>query len=127
MGSGVSFHGEEGTLELKDNSYKIYNNKGELVKRADPTSNTTVSQSGAGFDLDKDHFANFLDSLETGKGLNSPYADSYKSVLLGHLGNISYRVGRSLVCDPQNGHVKNDAAASALWSRQYEKGWEPTI
>lgn len=127
MGSGVSFHGEQGTLELKDNSYKIFNNKGELVEQADSTSNATVNQSGAGFDLDKDHFANFLDGLETGQGLNSPYTDSYKSVLLGHLGNISYRTGRSLACDPQNGHIRNDADAMALWSRQYEKGWEQAV
>jgi len=127
MGSGVSFHGEQGTLELKDNSYKIFNNKGELIKQADSTNSATVSQSGAGFDYDTDHFANFLDCLETNKPLNSPYSDSYKSVLLGHLGNISYRVGRSLSCDPQTGHIKNDADATALWSRSYEKGWEPTI
>jgi len=127
MGTGVSFHGEQGTLELKDNSYKIYNNKGELVKQAYPTSNITVTQTGPGFDLDKDHFANFLDCLETGKTPNSLYSDAYKSVLLGHLGNISYRVGRSLTCDPQNGHIKNDSEAMALWSRQYEKGWEPTL
>lgn len=127
MGSGVSFHGEQGTLELKDNSYKIFNNKGELIKQADSTSNAAVNQSGAGFDLDKDHFANFLDALETGHGLNSPYADSYKSVLLGHLGNISYRVGRSLTCDPQSGHIKNDTEASSLWSREYESSWQPAI
>jgi len=127
MGSGVSFHGEQGTLELKDNSYKIFNNKGELIKQADPTTNTTVAQTGPGFDLDKDHFANFLDCLETGKTPNSIYSDCYKSVLLGHLGNISYRVGRSLNCDPQNGHVKNDTDAMKLWSRQYESGWAPKI
>jgi len=114
-------------LELKDNSYKVFNNKGELIKQADSTNNTTVNQAGAGFDFDKDHFANFLNGIETNKPLISPYSDSYKSVLLGHLGNISYRLGRSLVCDPQNGHIKNDADATALWSRSYEKGWEPTI
>ena len=32
MGSGVSFHGEHGTLELHNNSYKIYDNKGKLME-----------------------------------------------------------------------------------------------
>ena len=127
MGSGVSFHGEQGTLELLDNSYKIFNNKGELIKEASSTNNMVVTQTGPGFDQDKEHFANFLESIETGKTPNSIYSDCYKSVLLGHLGNISYRVGRSLNCDPQSGHIKNDTDAMKLWSRQYEAGWEPKL
>ncbi len=127
MGSGVSFHGENGTLELLDDSYKIFNNKGELLKSAESTTNTVVDKIGPGFDQDKEHFANFLESLNTGKAPNSDYSDCFKSVLLCHLGNISYRVGRALYCDLQNGHIKNDADAMKLWSRQYEKGWEPAI
>ena len=127
MGSGVSFHGENGTLELKDNSYKIFDNKGELLKQADNTTNIVVTQTGPGFDQDKDHFANFLDCLETGNAPHSNYTDCYKSVLLGHLGNISYRIGRSLHCDPQNGHIKNDTEAMSLWNRQYQTGWEPVL
>ena len=127
MGSGVSFHGEEGTLELHNNSYKIYDNKGKLVKSAEPTTNATVTQTGPGFDLDKDHFTNFFESIETGKIPNSIYSDCYKSVLLCHLANISYRTGRALDCDVKNGHIKNDADAMKLWSREYESGWKPTL
>ena len=93
----------------------------------DNASNVASNITGPGFDLDKDHFANFLDCLETGKAPNSIYSECRKSVLLCHLGNISYRVGRALDCDPTNGHVKNDAEAMKLWSRTYEPGWEPTI
>ena len=35
--------------------------------------------------------------------------------------------GRTLHCDPKNGHILNDAAAMKLWRREYEKGWEPKI
>jgi predicted dehydrogenase len=127
MGSGVSFHGEDGTLEINDDAYKVYNNKGGLIKSAESTTNTVVDQTGPGFDQDKDHFANFLESLNTGKTPNSVYSDCFKSVLLCHLGNISYRVGRVLYCDPLNGHIKNDAEAMKFWSRQYETGWEPNL
>ena len=127
MGNGNSFHGEEGTLEINDNSYKIFNNKGEVVKSVDNASNVASNITGPGFDLDKDHFANFLDCLETGKAPNSIYSECRKSVLLCHLGNISYRVGRALDCDPTNGHVKNDAEAMKLWNRAYEPGWEMKI
>jgi len=128
MGSGISFHGEQGTMEIVHNGYRIFNNKGEEVKNETGTSsNTVITQAGPGFDLDKDHFANFLGCLETGKVPHSAYSECYKSVLLCQLGNISYRVGRALYCDTTNGHIKNDKDANKLWGREYEKGWTPAI
>lgn len=55
----------------------------------------------------------------------SEIEEGHKSTLLCHLGNITYRVGRSLACDPANGHILGDAEAAKLWSRDYEPGWEP--
>lgn len=127
MGSGVSFHGEQGTLELHNNAYKIFDNKGNLVKTADPVTNVTVTQTGAGFDMDKGHFGNFFDCIESGKAPTSVYNDSYKSVLLCHLANISYRTGRALHCDDKTGHIKNDQESVKLWSREYESGWQPSL
>jgi predicted dehydrogenase len=127
MGSGVSFHGEQGTLEIRDNSYKVYSNKGELLKNVEPSTNVVITQKGPGFDLDRDHFGNFLECMETGKTPNSVYSECYKSILLCHLANISYRTGRALACDPSNGHIKKDKKARKLWNREYEKGWKPSI
>jgi predicted dehydrogenase len=127
MGSGVSFHGENGTLELLNNSYKIYDNKNQLVKSADPTSSTVVNQQGAGFDMDIDHFTNFINAIDKGESLISPYPEIQKSVLLCHLGNISYRTGRALEIDPDSGKILKDKAAMKLWGREYQKGWEPKL
>ena len=127
MGSGVSFHGENGTLELLNNSYKIFDNKNQLVKSADPTSNTVVDQSGAGFDMDIAHFTNFVNAIDKGESLISPYPEIQKSVLLCHLGNISYRTGRALEIDPTSGRIVKDKAAMKLWSREYQKGWKPKL
>ena len=127
MGSGVSFHGENGTLELLDNSYKIYDNANKLVKSADPTTNTVVDQRGAGFDMDIAHFTNFTNAITKGEKQISPYQEIVKSVMLCHLGNISYRTGRSLDLDNSNGRIMNDKEAMKLWSREYEKGWEPKL
>ena len=127
IGSGISFHGEKGTLEIRDNSYKVFDNKGQVVKAVEPSTNVVITQTGPGFDLDKDHFANFLAALETGTAPNSLYDECYKSVLLCHLANISYRVGRALRCDPRDGHIQGDGEAAKLWGREYAKGWEPTI
>jgi hypothetical protein len=41
-----------------------------------------------------------------------------------HLSNIAWKMGRSLETDPKTGHILNDEAAMAMWSRKYEKGWE---
>ena len=47
--------------------------------------------------------------------------------VLGQLGNIAQRAGRSLQVDPANGHPVGDAEAARLWTREYEPGWEPTV
>jgi hypothetical protein len=77
--------------------------------------------------MDKDHFANFFDCIESGKAPISVYNDSYKSVLLCHLANISYRTGRALHCDNKTGQIKNDTEAMKLWGREYENGWQPSL
>ena len=65
----------------------------------------------------------------TGKpdSLNSEIGEGHKSTLLCHLGNIAYRTGRTLKCDPSNGHILGDKDAMAFWTREYEKGWEPKV
>ena len=37
------------------------------------------------------------------------------------------RVGRTLRCDPSNGHVLEDDEAMQYWTREYEPGWEPVV
>jgi hypothetical protein len=48
-------------------------------------------------------------------------------VALLHLGNIAWRVGHELHCDPANGHILKDSDAMKLWRRKYEPGWEPKV
>jgi predicted dehydrogenase len=111
----VLFHGEEGSLAINGGGYTVYDPKGKEVKKV----------GGAGGD--EVHLRNFLDAIRGGKPLNSEIEEGYKSTLLCHLGNIAHRTGRSLRCDPKNGHVLDDKEAMALWSREYEKGWEPKV
>jgi len=127
MGSGVSFHGENGTLELLNNSYKIFDNANKLVKSVEPTTNTVVDQRGAGFDMDIAHFTNFINAIDKGESQISPYPEIQKSVLLCHLGNISYRTGRALSINPNSGRIIGDKKAMKLWGREYAKGWEPKL
>ncbi|HEY1064831.1 MAG TPA: Gfo/Idh/MocA family oxidoreductase [Pirellulales bacterium] len=114
----VEIFGESGTL--------VFGGSGELTLY---DANDKVVRQEKGSQGETEHIANFVSAIRDDKPLacNAEILEGYKSTLLCHLGNISYRVGRSLKCDPQNGHVVNDEQATALWGRQYESGWEPKV
>jgi len=121
--------GDKGSLiNLGGGDYKIVDEKNKLIKEvksdvaADPTN--PVSATG---NLDLYHFDNFIRTVRGEASLNSPVTEGHKSVLLCHLANISQRSGRTLHCDPSNGHILNDEEAMQLWRRQYENGWEPKV
>jgi predicted dehydrogenase len=128
-GRGFIIYGENGTLVNKGNDdYAIYDADNKLIKEIKTGSGSeatnTVSATG---NLDFFHFNNFVDSIRGNATINSPMNEAHKSILLCHLANISQRTGRTLHCDPRDGHILDDAGAMKLWKREYEKGWEPKI
>ena len=126
---GVIFYGETGSLLIESgNAYKIFDLKSKLVKEVknDITANA-LDRTGPGMELDALHIQNFFDAIRKGAKLNSDILSGHQSTLLVQLGNIAQRTGRALKVDPTNGHILNDKEAMKLWSREYEKGWEPKI
>lgn len=126
---GVIFYGETGSLLIESgNTYKIFDLKNKLVKdvKNDIQANA-LDRTGPGMELDALHIRNFFDAIKRGAKLNSDILSGHQSTLLVQLGNISQRTGRALKIDPSNGHILNDKEAMKLWSREYEKGWEPKI
>lgn len=128
-GRGFIIYGDKGTLVNNGNAdYMIFDDKNKLVKevksdiKADPTN--PVSGSG---NLDLYHFDNFIKAIRGETKITSPMDEGHKSILLCHLANIAQRTGRTLHCDPKNGHILNDPGAMKLWRREYEKGWEPKV
>ncbi len=114
-GFGVSFHGTEGSLVIRNNGYTIYDMKqGEVA-------------SGSGAAGDSDHFADFLDAVRTGRLPNADIEKAHQSTLLCHLGNIAYRTSSVLTTDPSNGRIQGNPQAESLWSREYAPGWEPKV
>jgi predicted dehydrogenase len=111
----VIFHGEKGQLVIEGNGYTIYDLDGKVVKKESGRADDGM------------HVANFLDGIRQGKPLHSEIDGGHKSTLLCHLGNIAHRTGHALRCDPKTGHIIGDAEAVKLWSREYEKGWEPRV
>ncbi|HZK80835.1 MAG TPA: hypothetical protein VFC46_07205 [Humisphaera sp.] len=82
---------------------------------------------GAGAAGNDVHTQNFVDAVRGNANLNAEIEEGYKSALLCHLGNISYRTGRTLHLDPKTRTILDDKEAMALWGREYRKGWEPVI
>ena len=68
---------------------------------------------------DNEHIVNLLDAIRDDKplSLNAEIEEGHKSTLLCHLGNIAHRTGRTLTCDPSNGHIVGDDAAMKLAAR----------
>lgn len=126
-GRGVAFYGDKGTMIIPGgDDYKVYDLENKLIKdvKTDLQEATKTNTMGMGELLDSQIIANFVESIRGKSTLTAPIAEGHKSTLLPQLGNISYRVGGTLVCDPANGHILNDKEANKLWSREYEKGWE---
>jgi len=127
---GVIFYGDNGTLTIAENTYKIFDRANKLVK--DVNNKTTVDANATNCSNpspsgDILHIQNFFDGIKNGTKLNADILGGHQSTLLVQLGNIALRSGNTLHLDPTNGHIKNDDAALKFWSREYQPGWEPKI
>jgi predicted dehydrogenase len=73
---------------------------------------------GAGM---SDNWGNFIQAVRSRKHseLNAPMEEGAASVILMHLGNISYRLGRTLHFDPETMTCKGDAEANRMFTRAY--------
>jgi predicted dehydrogenase len=114
-GFGVSFHGTNGSMVIRDAGYVTY----------DMQNRETGSQTGAGGDAD--HLENFLSCIRTGDRPRADIEEAHRSTLMCHLGNIAYRTSSVLTTDAANGHIVNHAEAAKLWGREYDKNWEPKV
>jgi predicted dehydrogenase len=114
-GFGISFHGEKGTIVLDGSGYKMYDLQNKEIG----------GKSGGG--SEREHIANFLSCIKSGRRPNADIEEGHKSTLLCHLGNIAHRVNRVLTTSDKDGHILGDLEAMALWSREYRPGWEPKV
>jgi predicted dehydrogenase len=115
MQFGVNFYGEKGSLVIAGYDYSIYDLNNKLVRQTKGKYDDVV------------HFANFAAGIREGQTLNSEIEDGQKSTLLCHLGNIAWRTGHTLNFDKNTGKILDDHKASALWTREYRRGWEPKV
>jgi predicted dehydrogenase len=127
---GIIFYGENGSLDTGRDEYKVYDLAGKLVKEVGGKTEGTVQGRDAANPspgMDGQHIADFLDAIRNNRRPNCDVEHGFKSTVAAQLGNIAWRMGRDLKIDPKNGHIIGDTEAQKLWSRDYEKGWEPKV
>jgi len=112
----VVFFGENGSLVITGNGYVIHDLEGKETGR------------GTGPGSNEVHLQNFVDAIRGEAKLNAEIEEGHRSTLLCHAGNIAWRTGQMLHCDPKTGRLGGyDAKAAALWKREYRAGWEPRV
>jgi predicted dehydrogenase len=106
---GVTFYGSEGFMQVKYFDYQTF-----LGKQREP------GPSGQG---NPNPFERFVAGVRSRKheDLGVEIEEGHLSSALCHLGNISYRLKRSLEFDPQTETFSRDDDANAMLSRDYRK------
>jgi predicted dehydrogenase len=104
----VTLYGEKGTL--------VFDHKGWHVTDG-------VESSGSATEIERPHLRNFLDCVKSGKRPNADIEEGHKTTRLCHLGNIAYRVGRTLRFDAKAEALVGDEEANGLLGRTYRKGY----
>lgn len=112
---GVSFHAEKGSMTMTDSGYAIFDQQNKPKEK---------KEGAEGLEI---HLADFLTAISDKRKPNADVEEAHKSTLLCHLGNIAYRTNSTLTLDPKTGHIQNNPAAEALWTKDYRTGWEPTV
>lgn len=110
---GVYIFGSKGWMKVSDSQARVY-----FGKKNEPGPVLTADEK---VDAGQTHFQNFIDCVRSRKtaDLKAPIEEGHFSTTLCHLGNISYRVGRSVTFDGANERFVGDDEANTLLTRAY--------
>ncbi|QIP14599.1 Gfo/Idh/MocA family oxidoreductase [Spirosoma aureum] len=123
---GTIIYGTNGTVYVDRGGYKLFNRDGKMIKDSKATGSEAGTALGGGGDMTTRHIQNFFEAIRGKEKQNSTIEEGARSTLLCHLANIAFRTNKSFAIDSKNGHIQ-DKDAMKLWSREYEKGWEPKL
>jgi predicted dehydrogenase len=105
---GNIFYGDKGYMVINGyNDYKTF-----LGKNREP---------GPARNAGGDHYKNFVDAVRAKDKsmLNGPVETAHLAASIAHLGNISYRLGRTLQFDPTKEVFIGDKEANTMLTRKY--------
>lgn len=116
---GIELFGDKGTLYLNRGGYYIFSN--EDSTKLEESAKTDNDEIWVPIELDREHIANFLESVRTREAPNSEVELGHKATTLSHLGNIAFRVGRQITWDAETESIPNDREADDLLRREYRR------
>jgi predicted dehydrogenase len=110
---GSAVFGDEGYVVIGNGRWRAFDRRGKMIKEE------------AGGDNDAGHAQNFIDCMHSRQ---KPTADletvGHPSSMLCHLGNIAWRVGRTVKFDPKTYNFPGDDEANRFLTRsEYRKPW----
>jgi predicted dehydrogenase len=110
---GLFVYGAKGWMKVGNEKAEVF-----LGRRNEPGPVITADEK---VDSGQIHFQNFIDAMRSRKveSLHAPLEEGHLSTSLCHLGNISYRVGRSVKFDGATERFVGDSDADALLTRTY--------
>jgi hypothetical protein len=119
--------GTTGSVLVDRDGYEIYDLKGKKTSEFKVGDKTSSSDLIGRDSMTDAHFANFIAGIRKGEKLNAPIAVGNVAVTMLQLSNIAWEVNRELRVDSSDGKIQNDTEAMKMWTREYEKGWEPHV
>lgn len=129
--NGVIFSGTNGTIKIlpEDDNYTAYDLAGKIIRQAgDKVSDEQPDLMGlSSMGLSEKHFLNTTEAIRGISKAHAPISEGVKGNALCLLGNISWKVGRTLKVNSSDGRILDDKEALKMSSRQYEPGWEPKV
>lgn len=104
---GNLFYGSKGFMSKTVNNWQVFEGK-----------DRTPGASGEGLG---DHYQNFINAIRANDQslAKADIKEGFYSCAIIHLGNISYRLGRTLEFDPKTMKFKNDPEADSMLTRKY--------
>ncbi|MGH9370614.1 MAG: Gfo/Idh/MocA family protein [Vicinamibacterales bacterium] len=110
---GVFIFGSKGWMKVGEGGAQVY-----LGRKNEPGPTLTAEER---VDAGQTHFENFIDCVRSRKSenLRAAIEEGHLSTTLCHLGNISYRVGRSVTFDGVTERFVGDQEADNFLSRIY--------
>jgi predicted dehydrogenase len=110
---GLFVYGSKGWMKVTDDKAQVY-----LGPKSEPGVTLTADEKR---EAGQTHFENFIECVRSRKsdGLNASMEDGHFSTALCHLGNISYRLGRSVTFDGSAERFVGDTDADRLLGRAY--------
>jgi predicted dehydrogenase len=121
-GSGILFHGTDGTMFLDRQGFEIVPEKrrtGETsVDRSAPLKVESSNQHH------RDHLRNFVDCVKSRATPACDIETGHRSTTTALLGNIAYRTGRRVRWDAKAERIVDDREAARHLARDYRGPWK---